>query len=169
MLEEAVASLQGAPAEATESWTPQIGLSVPVLIPETYVQDLPVRLSLYRRIASLENAAESESIAAELADRFGPLPQEVENLLKVVAFKALCRRAGVERVETGPKGAMIAFRDNKFSNPAGLVKVINDGFAKLRPDHRLVFQRNWSEPETRVAGTERILTDLARIAEEKAA
>ncbi|MGE5538700.1 MAG: transcription-repair coupling factor [Gemmatimonas sp.] len=167
MLEEAVAELKGAPPESVESWSPQIALSVPVLIPETYVPDLPVRLALYRRIAELDDPAASESFAAELADRFGPLPQEVENLLKVVALKALCRRAGIEKVEAGPKGAVIAFRDNKFANPVGLVKLIGDsaGTVKLRPDHRLVFQRVWGDEATRVAGIERVLGDLAKVAE----
>ena len=167
MLEETVAELKGMPAEQAESWSPQISLSVPVLIPETYVPDLPVRLALYRRIADLEDANASESFAAELADRFGALPQEVENLLKVVTLKALCRRAGVEKVETGPKGAVVAFRDNKFANPVGLVKLIADsvGTVKLRPDHHLVFQRTWSDEKTRIAGIERLLGDLAKIAE----
>ena len=167
MLEEAVAELKGAPAESIGSWSPQISLSVPVLIPDTYVQDLPVRLTLYRRIADLEDAGSSESFAAELADRFGALPPEVENLLKVVTLKALCRRAGIEKVEAGPKGALVALRDNRFANPAGLVKLIGDsaGTIKLRPDHHLVFQRAWADAPARVAGIERILTDLARIAE----
>ncbi|HTI86994.1 MAG TPA: transcription-repair coupling factor [Alphaproteobacteria bacterium] len=167
MLEEAVAELKGAPPESIATWSPQIALSVPVLIPETYVPDLPVRLALYRRIAELADMQATESFAAELADRFGALPAEVENLLEVVALKALCRRAGVEKVDAGPKGAVIAFRENKFSNPAGLVKLIGDsaGTVKLRPDHRLVFQRVWSDEATRVAGIERVLEDLARIAE----
>jgi transcription-repair coupling factor (superfamily II helicase) len=167
MLEETVAELKGAPPEQTESWSPQISLSVPVLIPETYVPDLPVRLALYRRIADLEDAGASESFAAELADRFGALPQEVENLLKVVTLKALCRHAGIEKLETGPKGAVVAFRDNKFANPAGLVKLIADsvGTVKLRPDHHLVFQRTWPDERARIAGIERLLGELRRIAE----
>jgi transcription-repair coupling factor (superfamily II helicase) len=167
MLEETVAELKGMPAEQAESWSPQISLSVPVLIPENYVPDLPVRLALYRRIADLEDVSASESFAAELADRFGPLPQEVENLLKVVTLKALCRRAGVEKVETGPKGAVVAFRDNKFANPAGLVKLIADsvGTVKLRPDHHLVFQRTWPDERTRITGIEHLLGGLAKIAE----
>jgi transcription-repair coupling factor (superfamily II helicase) len=167
MLEETVAELKSAPGEVVGHWSPQIALSVPVLIPETYVKDLPVRLALYRRIAEAEDPAASESFAAELTDRFGAPPVEVENLLKVVTLKALCRRAGIERVEAGPKGATIALRENKFANPAGLVKLINDsaGTVKLRPDHHLVFQRAWSNEGARLAGIQLILSDLARIAE----
>ena len=74
-----------------------------MLIPEEYVRDLPVRLGLYRRIGALTSDAESEAMAAELVDRFGPLPEEVENLLQVVALKRACREAGVEKLEAGPE------------------------------------------------------------------
>ncbi len=146
MLEEAVAMAKGAKAEA-EDWTPQINLGIPVLIPETYVTDLGVRLGLYRRLAAVEDRAEIESFAAELIDRFGPVPGEVENLLQIVALKLLCRQAGVERLDTGPKGAVLGFRDNRFANLAGLVAFIqrDKGQATLRPDHRLVFRRDWRD------------------------
>jgi transcription-repair coupling factor (superfamily II helicase) len=124
MLEEAVADLRAGSRKQREvegSFTPQINLGLPVLIPETYVQELPVRLGLYRRIGALVTDAEVEAIAAELADRFGPIPVEVENLLQVVALKLQCRAAGVEKVDAGPKGVVVAFHKNRFANPAGLV------------------------------------------------
>jgi transcription-repair coupling factor (superfamily II helicase) len=107
-----------------------------VLIPERYVADLGVRLGLYRRIAALADRREIDGFAAELIDRFGPLPPEVENLLEIIAIKRACREAGVERVEAGPKGAVIALRGNRFANPAGLVELIqrHAGTLKLRPD-----------------------------------
>ena len=87
------------------------------MIPESYVADLQLRLGLYRRLADLDDQPAIEAFAAELIDRFGPLPEEVEHLLKIVAIKALCRRANVEKVDAGPKGAVIAFRDNSFADP----------------------------------------------------
>ena len=90
-----------------------------MLIPETFVQDLPVRLGLYRRIGALSSPEETEAMAAELVDRFGPLPEEVENLLQVVTLKRVCREAGVEKLEAGPKGMVLTFRGNAFRNPAG--------------------------------------------------
>ena len=107
MLEDAVAELragEGRRGGQERDWTPNISLGLPVLIPEAYVRDLPVRLGLYRRIGALASDAETEAMAAELVDRFGPLPQEVENLLQVVALKRACREAGVEKLEAGPKG-----------------------------------------------------------------
>ena len=122
MLEDAVAELragEGRRGGQERDWTPNISLGLPVLIPEDYVRDLPVRLGLYRRIGALASDAETEAMAAELVDRFGPLPQEVENLLQVVALKRACREAGVEKLEAGPKGMVLSFRGNAFSNPGG--------------------------------------------------
>ena len=118
-----------------------------MLIPESYVADLGVRLGLYRRIAQLASRRERDAFAAELIDRFGKLPREVENLLQIIAIKRDCREAGVERVEAGPKGAVVTLRDNRFANPAGLVELIQKhaGTLRLRPDQKLVYLRNWDD------------------------
>src|SRR5712692_11041530 len=117
-LEEAVAearsSAAGTAAPAAEEWTPQITIGTSVLIPDSYVADLGVRLGLYRRIATLLDQREIDAFAAELVDRFGPLPQEVGNLLEIIAIKRLCRDAGIEKVDAGPKGAVFTFRDNRL-------------------------------------------------------
>src|SRR6059036_3391056 len=137
MLEEAVMSLKaGIAAPVADRWSPQITIGTPVLIPEDYVADLSVRLSLYRRLAEIEDERDIDAFAAELVDRFGPLPEEVEHLLQVVAIKALARAANIEKIEAGPKGAVLAFRDNSFANPDRLVGFINDqeGGARVRPD-----------------------------------
>jgi transcription-repair coupling factor (superfamily II helicase) len=168
MLEEAVAEARGlAGADvADDEWSPQIGIGVPVLIPETYVSDLTVRMGLYRRLAWLTDAQEIEGFAAEMIDRFGPVPDEVENLLKTIKLKNLCKNAGVEKVDAGPKGAVVAFRNSHFANPAGLVEFLTaqKGTAKLRPDHKLVFMRRWDTPADRFEGVQYVATELARIA-----
>jgi transcription-repair coupling factor (superfamily II helicase) len=169
MLEEAVAAARsGDPTvgEAKDEWTPQITIGTPVLIPEIYVADLPVRLGLYRRIAQLVDRREIDAFAAELVDRFGPLPPEVDNLLDIIAIKRLCRDAGVEKVDAGEKGASITFRGNRFANPAGLVDFLqqNAATAKLRPDQKLVIMRNWEDTRERLKGVTGILGHLARIA-----
>jgi len=172
MLAEAVAHLQaGITAPAPDKWSPQIAVGTPVMIPEDYVPDLSVRLGLYRRLADLENPAEVESAAAELIDRFGPLPAEVKTLLEVVAIKALCRRANIERIEAGPKGAVVSFRDNKFSNPEGLISWIGDpdSSARVRPDQKLVVFRDWQKIDQRLRGTKSVLETLVGLAERKAA
>src|SRR5579884_1481898 len=167
MLEEAVAAARtdGGDAAQRDEWSPQIAVGMPVLIPETYVADLSVRLGLYRRIAGLTNRRETDGFAAELIDRFGPLPPEVENLLQIIAIKRWCREAGVERVEAGPKGAVIGLRGNRFANPAGLVDLINrhSGTLKLRPDQKLVYLRNWEDEKERLKGVAGLMQALVKL------
>jgi transcription-repair coupling factor (superfamily II helicase) len=166
LLEEAVAAAKGHDV-AEEQWSPQIGVGQPVLIPESYVADLGLRLSLYRRIADVKERAEIDELAFELADRFGKLPGEVENLLNIVAIKLACRAANIEKLEAGPKGALIVFRNNQFPNPVGLVELISRavGTIKLRPDHKLVVMRAWEEPEARIKGAEKLALELAGLAQ----
>lgn len=172
MLEEAIVNLKAGVAEpAADRWSPQITIGMPVLIPEDYVNDLSVRLSLYRRLADLETDDEIDSFAAEMRDRFGVLPDEVRYLFKVAAIKAYCRRANVGKVDAGPKGAVIAFRDNSFAHPERLVTFIRQHgkAAKVRPDMKVVFFQEWDTPEERLAGTTEILRQLANLAESKKA
>jgi len=169
LLEEAIGNARSGVSglgEAHEEWTPQITIGTPVLIPETYVADLNVRLGLYRRIAALVDRREIDAFAAELIDRFGPLPPEVDNLLEIIAIKRLCRDAMVEKLEAGPKGAVISFHENRFPNPAGLVRFISEhhATAKLRPDQKLVIIRNWETESERIKGINALLRRLAEIA-----
>ena len=170
MLEEAVATAREAgPAglqPAEERWTPQISIGMPVLIPEAYVPDLSVRLSLYRRIADLIEAREIDAFAAELVDRFGPLPDEVKNLLDLVAIKHFCVAAGIEKIDAGPKGAVIAFRANKFAKPEKLVRFIKEqaGMVKVRPDQRLVYRRDWRDERARLRGVNQLVKSVAALA-----
>ena len=168
MLEDAVAEMRaekGRRRADDRDWTPNIGLGLPVLIPDTYVPDLPARLGLYRRIGNLASDAETEAMAAELVDRFGKLPEEVENLLAVVALKRACREAGVEKLDAGPKGMVIGFRGNAFRNPAGLVSWLTSkgGTIRLRPDHKLAIGREMNVAE-RVRVARDVVANLNRIA-----
>jgi len=168
MLEEAILNLKAGIAEpVADRWSPQITVGMPVLIPEDFVTDLSVRLSLYRRLADLETEEEIENFGAELRDRFGPLPDEVRYLFKIAAIKAYCRRANVEKLDAGPKGAVITFRDNSFAHPEKLVFFIRQHgqAAKVRPDMKVVFLQDWDTPEDRLAGATEILRQLANLAE----
>ena len=155
MLEEAVQMLkEHGEEEREDQWSPTINIGMPVLLPEAYVPDLQVRLGLYRRLSSLKGNGDVENFAGELADRFGPLPEEVKHLLTVVQIKNYCRQAGIAQVDAGPKGALITFRNKKFANPQGLVKFMHDQGAnvKLQPDHRLVFKADWEDGVERLKG-----------------
>jgi len=175
MLEEAVTSLKaGIAAPVADRWSPQITIGAALLIPEDYVADLSVRLSLYRRLADIDDERDIDVVAAELVDRFGKLPQEVEHLLQVVTIKALSRRANVEKVEAGPKGIVLSFRDNVFANPEGLIAFIREqgSGVRMRADpknpkgQQLVFFDEWPRPEDRLKGTAAVLRRLASIAEQ---
>ena len=172
MLEEAVAQLrEGSEAEADELWSPQISIGTPVLIPDYYVPDLQVRLSLYRRLGDLIEDDAIDAFGEELIDRFGRLPIEVEYLLKIVHIKGYCKKANVEKIDAGAKGVVVTFRNNEFSNPTGLIQYIasEDSEVKLRPDQKLVFKRDWPEPEQRLAETSLILNKLAMMAGQETA
>jgi len=166
MLEEAIARIKSGEVEglteADEQWAPQINLGVPVLIPEDYVPDLDVRLGLYRRLSGLQTKVELEGFAAELIDRFGDLPKEVNTLLLVVRIKAMCKRAGIAKLDGGPKGATIQFHNDKFAAPEGLVEFIKDqkGLAKVK-DNRIVVRRDWRRESDRIKGAFAIARDLA--------
>jgi transcription-repair coupling factor (superfamily II helicase) len=169
MLEDAVAAARAAgqnAVEAEERWTPQINIGMSVLIPEAYVSDLNVRLGLYRRLADGAVQEDLEAIAAEMIDRFGPLPPEVENLLQTVAIKQLCRQAGVVKVDAGPKGAVIAFYKDCFARPERLIQWITQqaGTIKVRPDQKLSAIRAWDDAEARLKGVKKLLGELVILA-----
>ncbi len=172
MLRDAIEALKAGTTEVVEeAWSPTISIGVPVTIPEHYVPDITLRMSLYRRLSSLEREDDIEGFGAEMIDRFGDLPDEVRQLLKLMAVKGLCRRAHVERVDAGPKGVIVGFRDNSFMNPKALVRLIQDPreSAKVRPDMRVAFARDFDRPEDRLEGTRQILKRLVEIGERKAA
>ena len=168
MLEDAVAELKekGEGGAVDRGWSPAINVGASVLIPENYVPDLNVRLSLYRRLSDAEQAEDREALAAELIDRFGPLPDEARQLLKIVGIKSNCRKACIEKIDIGPRGAVLTLRDNSFPNPVGLVGLIqkNHAFWKIRPDQKIVVSGDWPTAEERLKVAERITADLARVA-----
>ena len=167
MLEEAVSGLkEGGEADVADQWSPTINLGASVLIPEPYVADLNVRMSLYRRLAGIETREDIDRFAAELIDRFGPLPDEVRHLFEIVTIKQLAKQAGVEKIDAGPKGGTIAFRGNAFANPVKLIQFISahSGTMKVRPDQKVVVTRDWPTPEDRLAGAKALLGQLAKLA-----
>ncbi|WGT50188.1 transcription-repair coupling factor [Thioclava nitratireducens] len=164
MLEETISKLKS--GELTETadgdWSPQINLGVPVMIPDSYIPDLDVRLGLYRRLSSLTTKVELEGFAAELIDRFGELPKEVNTLLLVVRIKAMCKRAMIAKLDAGPKGATVQFHNDKFPNPQGLVEFLTAqrDLAKVK-DNKLVIRRDWKNDKDKIKGAFAIARDLA--------
>ena len=166
MLEETIAKIRSGELSGLtpidEGWSPQINLGVPVMIPESYIPDLDIRLGLYRRLSSLTTKNELEGFAAELIDRFGTLPKEVNTLMLIVRIKAMCKRAGISRLDAGPKGATVQFHNDKFAYPAGLVEFLREqGTAAKVQGNRIVLQGEMKSEADRIKGAFNIARDLA--------
>ena len=167
MLEEAVTALRSSgDEEAAGDWTPQITVDAAALMPESYIADIDLRLRMYRRLASLETPEEIDGFAAELIDRFGKLPEETEHLLQIVAIKQLCRRANVQKLDVGPKGVVMGFRNNTFPRPERLIEHIagSKGLMRVRPDHKVVLLRETKSPKDRLATARKTVDQLAALA-----
>jgi len=161
MLEEAVAELREDTSLQDQTWSPQVNAGVAILIPETYIQDLNLRLATYRRISDLTNDEESNALAAELIDRFGPLPNEIDSLLKVMKIKRLCRQAHVEKVDAGPRGVVMTIRHKDVTDPSTIMYAITqNGGWRLRPDQTILVNGNFENPVQRLRGVERAVTAL---------
>jgi transcription-repair coupling factor (superfamily II helicase) len=173
MLEEAVQAMRDGDENAAQEreWSPSINVGVAVLIPEDYVPDLTVRLALYRRLGDLKSEAEREAFAAEMIDRFGPMPLEANQLLAVAGLKALCREAQIAKLDAGPKGAVMTFREAGFPDPAALVRYVQSRplDLKMRPDGKLVAPGEWATPPVRLKALNGLLEQVAGIAARKAA
>jgi transcription-repair coupling factor (superfamily II helicase) len=166
MLEEAImAAKSGGEIKSSSDFSPQITVDAPIMIPEDYVPDLDLRMGLYRRMNELESSGEIEAFAAEMIDRFGKLPDETDNLLKVIEIKLNCRVAQVVKLDVGPKGALVHFYDDTFPDLEGLIAYVQrlKGTAKLRPDSKLVITRSWPDAPSRVNGALQLSKGLARI------
>ncbi|MBL4927487.1 transcription-repair coupling factor [Fuscibacter oryzae] len=166
MLEETIARIKsgeiGGLSAIDDQWSPQINLGVPVMIPETYIPDLDIRLGLYRRLSGLASKVELEGFAAELIDRFGPIPKEVNTLMLIVRIKAMCKRAGISRLDAGPRGATVQFHNDKFANPAGLVEFLRDqGTGAKVQGNKIVLTGEMKLESDRIKGAFAIARDLA--------
>ena len=155
MLEEAIlearAGAQGL-AKPRGSFSPQITIDAPILIPEDYVPDLSVRMALYRRLNDLEEGQDVEGFAAEMTDRFGTIPEPTQNLLKLIQIKQNALVAQVAKIEVGARGTLVSFHDDRPPNVPGLLAYVAKlgETAKLRPDSKLVINRVWGDPVRRV-------------------
>ncbi len=167
MLEEAIleAKAGGIATERASDFSPQITIDAPILITEDYVPDLDLRMSLYRRINDLTDAAAIEAFAAEMIDRFGPLPESTNNLLKLIAIKLNARLAHIAKIDVGAKGALVSFWNDSFPNVDGLLAYVErlKGSAKLRPDMKLSIARDWADSVARLNGALQLSKGLAKL------
>jgi transcription-repair coupling factor (superfamily II helicase) len=167
MLEEAIMDAKaGGLATRPRDFSPQITVDAPILIPEDYVPDLDLRMGLYRRLNELDDSRDIEAFAAEMIDRFGPLPDATENLVRVIEIKLNARKACVAKIDVGQKGVLVAFHDDRPPNIDGLLAYVERlaGVAKLRPDGKLVVTRAWGDAKARLNGALQLSKGLAKAA-----
>lgn len=166
MLSQAVQSLRQEKApENTQDLSPQISVGLPVLIPATYIPELDIRMDLYRRMGEVQSQKEIDALRLELKDRFGLYPIETENLFLTLELKLLAKKAHIERVEAGEKGATVSFFNNTFPNPAGLIDLIKSqsGTMRIRPDQKVLVMRPWATPDQRLKGVRDLLNKIAQL------
>ncbi len=167
MLEEAIVDAKaGGMALRPRDFSPQITVDAPILIPEDYVPDLDLRMGLYRRLNDLDQQQDVESFAAEMIDRFGPLPGATENLIRVIEIKLNAKRACISKMDVGAKGVVVSFHDNKPPNVDALIAYVArlNGQAKLRPDSKFVLNRAWPDAKARLHGALQLAKGLAKTA-----
>ncbi|MFZ1477990.1 MAG: TRCF domain-containing protein, partial [Sphingorhabdus sp.] len=169
MLEDAILALRAEAhglAKPRESYSPQITIDAPIMIPDDYVPDLAVRMALYRRLNDLEEAGDIEGFAAEMTDRFGTIPSPAQNLLRLIEIKQNALVAGVSKIEAGPRGALVSFHQDSPPNVPGLLAYVEKigATAKLRPDSKLVITRNWPDPASKLNGCLQLSKGLAALA-----
>jgi transcription-repair coupling factor (superfamily II helicase) len=167
MLEEAILEAKaGGLRERQRDFSPQISVDAPILIPDDYVPDLDLRMGLYRRLNEVDEVQGLEAFAGEMIDRFGPLPTATDNLVKVMEIKLNAKQACVSKLDVGPKGALVAFHDDRPPNIEGLMAYVAKlgEIAKLRPDSKLALTRNWADPQARLHGALQLSKGLARAA-----
>ncbi len=148
-----------------ETVSPQITVDAPIMIPEDYVPDLAVRMALYRRLNDAENMGEIEALAAEMIDRFGPLPSATENLVRLIQIKLQAMEANISKIDVGAAGTLVTFHNDDFADGPGLIAYVDKlkGTAKLRPDMKLVISRAWNSPESRLNGLFQLTKGLSGI------
>ena len=127
LLEHAVTALKEGREPALEkplAAETEVELRLPAFLPESYVSDVHVRLSLYKRIAAAPDETSVDELTAEIHDRFGPLPPVAHSLLRIAKLKLTARRLGVRRLDLGPQGGSVTFEERNQLEPATVVRMI---------------------------------------------
>ena len=150
-------------AELDFSVTIKLGISL--LIPESYMSDLSLRMNFYKRIANIHNEEEQNQMKLEIADRFGKIPSEILNLTEVAKLKWACKKVGIERLEATSDGIIINFKDNKFKNPDQLLAMVfsSKNKIKIHAQHRLLFICDTSNPENKISSAFTIINKLENL------
>ena len=119
---------------------PSIKIPEEIYIPDIYINDLDVKMSIYKRISLIKNEIENNNLISELIDRFGKLPIQVKNLFKLIEIKILCIKYNIEKIDYGKKGILISFFENKPINPEKILLLNNSNKnISIRSDQKLFY------------------------------
>jgi len=142
-------------------WSPELNLGIAGRIPEDYVGDSETRINLYVRIARLDPLQSVDDLYAEIEDRFGALPQTVQNLISLAQLKQLCIRSGVARIDAGPQAIALSFRPGAAGR-LPVEQAIEASEGELRwSGERLVLARSIERAEERLKSILELLSSLA--------
>jgi transcription-repair coupling factor (superfamily II helicase) len=162
LMEESISELKG--ECHIPQLEPEINMALSAYVPETYISDIDQRLSIYRRLAKMEDAVELSGFKKELIDRFGAMPDAAGNLLLKIMLKILARGAGVARLDIFESHLSLQFSEMHQENPGGIVTVISadaDRF-RLTPEHKLTARLVHGGPYGRLTQVKNLLKDIAR-------
>ncbi|MEL7737504.1 transcription-repair coupling factor [Citromicrobium bathyomarinum] len=173
MLEDAILAAKAGEMgleKPAEDFSPQITVDAPIMIPEDYVPDLAVRMALYRRLNQASDKVEIEGLAAEMIDRFGELPSATQNLVRLIEIKHQAIEANIAKIDVGARGTLVTFHKDDFPDPVGLLAYVDKRAeaVKLRPDMKLVVNRAWGDPQSRLNGLFQLTKGLSAIAKRAA-
>ncbi|MDL2329775.1 transcription-repair coupling factor, partial [Desulfosarcina sp. OttesenSCG-928-A07] len=162
LMEETVSQMKGEPVIV--GLEPEINLPLSAYIAEDYVTDIDQRLSFYRRLARMTDLKEISAVKAELIDRFGPLPEETENLLLKIMLRVLAVRAGVKRLEVSGQQMVLAFSERHQMRPMGIVEMVarEKGGFRFTPDHLFIATLGRGAPRSLLGQMKNILMEIAQ-------
>ena len=167
MLDQAVAALKEGKQPSLEqvmSSQTDIELRLPALLPEDYIFDVSLRLSLYKRIASCKNKTELDDIQVELIDRFGLLPQATKNLIHIAKLRLKAQAIGISRIEANAQGGSVEFSDNTKVEPMTIINLIQKQPAqyKMQGANKLKFIKASEDSQARFTVITNLLNELAK-------
>ncbi|MCU4676690.1 transcription-repair coupling factor [Catenovulum sp. 2E275] len=167
MLEQAVEALkQGKEPSLDDVLQNQteVELRIPALLPDDYIADVNLRLSLYKRLAGCKTADELDDFQVELIDRFGLLPDAAKNLIKVNTLRIKASKLGIKRLEAGPKGGVIEFSQQTKVDPGFIIGLIQSQpkyYSMAGPD-KLRFNITAEDTRERIKLVDSMLNDFAQ-------
>ena len=164
LLNEAVSDIKGE-KYIINDFIPQINLQTPALIPEHYILDLSLRLQIYRRLGNINDYNEFELFVIELIDRFGPIPKELNYLIRVMKIKKNCIKTGIQRIDSGINGATIEFINEGYINPEKFIIWLHSykKDLKVRSDKKIGLFYKWSSIDERLDIIEDLTSDIAKL------